>query len=49
MGVGAARRMSNVNWSVVKELVLTWVFIPWLRSFRLWNGKIVFDDICVEK
>ncbi len=26
MGVGAARRMSNVNWGVVKELVLTWVF-----------------------
>lgn len=26
MGVGAARRMSNVNWSVVKELMLTWVF-----------------------
>lgn len=26
MGVGAARRMSNVNWRVVKELVLTWVF-----------------------
>ena len=26
MGVGAARRMSNVNWSVVKELVLTWIF-----------------------
>ena len=26
MGVGAARRMSNVNWSVVKDLVLTWVF-----------------------
>lgn len=25
MGVGAARRMSNVNWSVVRELVLTWV------------------------
>ncbi len=25
MGVGAARRMSNVNWSVVKEMVLTWV------------------------
>ena len=25
MGVGAARRMSNVNWSVVKELILTWV------------------------
>ncbi len=25
MGVGAARRVSNVNWSVVKELVLTWV------------------------
>lgn len=26
MGVGAAKRVSNVNWSVVKELVLTWVF-----------------------
>lgn len=26
MGVGAARRISNVNWSIVKELVLTWVF-----------------------
>lgn len=26
MGVGAARRMSNVNWGVVKDLVLTWVF-----------------------
>ncbi len=26
MGVGAARRMSNVNWSVVKELVFTWIF-----------------------
>ncbi len=26
MGVGAARRISNVNWSVVRDLVLTWVF-----------------------
>ena len=26
MGVGAMRRMSNVNWKIVKELVLTWVF-----------------------
>jgi len=26
MGVGAARRLSNVNWGVVKELVLTWIF-----------------------
>ncbi len=25
MGVGAARRLSNVNWGVVKEMVLTWV------------------------
>lgn len=25
-GVGAVRRMSNVNWKIVKELVLTWVF-----------------------
>ncbi len=26
MGVGAARRITGVNWSVVRELVLTWVF-----------------------
>ena len=25
MGVGAARRLSGVNWSVVKEMVLTWI------------------------
>lgn len=25
MGVGAARRVKNVNWSIVTELVLTWV------------------------
>lgn len=26
MGVGAARSIRNVNWSIVKDLVLTWVF-----------------------
>jgi len=26
MGVGASRRIRNVNWGVVKELILTWVF-----------------------
>lgn len=26
MGVGAARRLRNVNWSIVQELLLTWVF-----------------------
>ena len=25
MGVGAAKRLSSVNWGVVKEMVLTWV------------------------
>jgi PiT family inorganic phosphate transporter len=25
MGVGAAKRMSSVNWSVVKEMVFAWV------------------------
>lgn len=25
MGVGAARRMSNVNWGVVKDLIMTWI------------------------
>ena len=26
MGVGAARRLRNVNWLVVRDLVLAWVF-----------------------
>lgn len=26
MGVGASRRIRNVNWAVVKDLILTWVF-----------------------
>lgn len=26
MGVGAARRVSNVNWSIVKDLIMTWIF-----------------------
>ena len=25
MGVGAAKRVSAVNWAVVKEMVLAWV------------------------
>ena len=25
MGVGAAKRISSVNWGVVKEMVLTWI------------------------
>jgi PiT family inorganic phosphate transporter len=25
MGVGAAKRISNVNWGVVKEMVMAWV------------------------
>ena len=25
MGVGASKRLSNVNWGVVKEMVLAWV------------------------
>ncbi len=25
MGVGASRNIKNVNWSIVKEMVLTWV------------------------
>ena len=26
MGVGASKRLRNVNWSVVRDLVLTWAF-----------------------
>ena len=26
MGVGAAKNIGNVNWNIVKELILTWVF-----------------------
>ena len=26
MGVGASRRLGNVNWIIVRDLVLTWIF-----------------------
>ena len=26
MGVGASRRLSAINFSVVKDMVLTWIF-----------------------
>ena len=26
MGVGAAKRLSSVNFGVVKDMVLTWIF-----------------------
>jgi PiT family inorganic phosphate transporter len=25
MGVGAARRISSVNWGIVKEMIIAWV------------------------
>jgi PiT family inorganic phosphate transporter len=25
MGVGAAKRLTSVNWGVVKEMILTWI------------------------
>ena len=25
MGVGAAKRLSSVNWGIVKEMIMTWV------------------------
>ena len=39
MGVGAAKRLSSVNWGVVREMILTWVLtspgcglIGWLMA-----------------
>ena len=26
MGVGASKRLSAVNWSIVKDMILTWIF-----------------------
>jgi PiT family inorganic phosphate transporter len=25
MGVGASKRLTSVNWGIVKEMILTWV------------------------
>ena len=27
MGVGASKRLSNVNWSIVKNMVLSWLLV----------------------
>ena len=45
MGVGAAKRLSNVNWGVVKDMVGAWIL-----TFRLWlnrvsDGEAVFEII----
>ncbi|MDD2959950.1 MAG: inorganic phosphate transporter [Lachnospiraceae bacterium] len=43
MGVGAARRISNVNWSIVKDLVLTWVFtFPGCGLLGFFMAKLFF-------
>lgn len=42
MGVGAARRLSSVNWGVVKEMGLTWALtFPGCGAHWLFDGTAV--------
>ena len=46
MGVGAVKRLSAINFGVVKDMVLTWVFtFPRLWAHQLCNGKIVYGAV----
>lgn len=48
MGVGAARRVSSVNWGVVKEMVLTWVLtISRVRCNWIFDCKVVYMGILI--
>ena len=41
MGVGAAKRLSSVNWSVVKEMILTWILtFPGCGFIGFFTAKI---------
>lgn len=46
MGVGAVRRLSAINFGVVRDMMLTWVFnLPRLRSHQLRNGQTVHGRV----
>ena len=43
MGVGAVKRLSAINFGVVKDMVLTWVFtFPGCGLDQLYYGKAVY-------
>lgn len=50
MCVGAARRISSVNWGVVKEMVLTWVLtFPGCGLIGFLMAKLYFCRLLKEK
>ena len=41
MGVGAVKRLSAINFGVVKDMVLTWVFtFPGCEAYQFHHGKL---------
>ena len=43
MGVGAVKRISAINFGVVKDMMITWIFtFPWLRSDQLCYGQDLY-------
>ena len=46
MGVGASKRLSNVNWSVVKEMVYAWILtFPGCGLLRLCSCINIYENI----
>ena len=44
MGVGAAKRMSSVNWGIVKEMVWTWILtFPGCRLIGYLMAKLFMN------
>lgn len=49
MGVGAAKRLSSVKWSVVKDMVMTLgPHLSGLRPDRLFDGASVCYDLLIR-
>ena len=50
MGVGAVKRLSAINYSVVKDMMLTWVFtFPRLRADQFCHGQAVHGDLLKKR
>jgi len=46
MGVGAAKRVSSVNWGIVKEMIFAWVMtFPGCGLIKLFVGTVLHENL----
>ena len=42
MGVGASKRISSVDWRIVKEMLIAWILTFGMWADRLCDVKIIY-------